>query len=367
MDTCTDGACKNEAVDCDDEDACTTDTCTDGVCANEAVTCDDGDPCTDDACDPVLGCFATNNAAPCDDGDSCTTDVCDQCGGCVHIRRCPDIRFYPHRLAPLGSPSGTVGNAVTPDFNSELGCWEVRVPPGIEVDIDLQAFGWGNALGSPTLLSVQATVNSAGYDNGVGAPLNPKGWPDSAGDGIYQADVSCEEGGDGRPCSHPFDNTCDGGGNGICTSNPNWVLPPCSSGFPGIFSGTLDYAWGAAAQNDCNIDDGAVHTMGGLILEVPQDALGTYVIDINPDSMATFMLNGQETTIPGVVLTPACITIEEPDFNRYVSFERGSPDIVAYRLDMVSSLFHPDAIVSAPRPTRGKRLRFPVHAGKTRR
>ena len=106
------------------------------------------------------------------------------------------------------------------------------------------------------------------------------------------------------------------------------------------------HAWAAAAQNDCNVDDGAVHTMGGLILDVPQDALGTYLIDINPAPMGTFMLSGQETPIPGLVLTPACITVEVPDFSRYIAFKKGSPDIVAYRLDMVSTLFHPDAVVS---------------------
>ncbi len=194
------------------------------------------------------------------------------------------IRFFPIRTAPLGSPVGTVGDPVTPTFNEGLDCWELKVPGGVEVDIDLQAFGWGDLPGSFRLGAIQATVISAGYDNGVGAPLNPKGWPDSASDGIYQAQWSCQAGGDGSPCTHVFDPTCAGGENGICMANPNWVMPPCASDFTGLASATLDYAWGTGAQNDCNIDDGAVHTMGGLILEVPQDALGTYVIDINPDS-----------------------------------------------------------------------------------
>ncbi len=60
-----------------------------------------------------------------------------------------EIRFMPIRSAPLGSPTGTVGDPVNATFNGTLGCWEVLVVPGVEVDLDLQAFGWGSAAGSP--------------------------------------------------------------------------------------------------------------------------------------------------------------------------------------------------------------------------
>ena len=102
-----------------------------------------------------------------------------------------EIRFVPIRSAPLGSPAGTIGDPVTPEFNTGLGCWELQVPGGVEVDIDLQGFGWGNAPGNPTLGAIQATVISAGYDNGFGAPLNPKGWPVRLFDGWYQGRKVC--------------------------------------------------------------------------------------------------------------------------------------------------------------------------------
>ncbi|MCH7994986.1 MAG: hypothetical protein IIB57_11165, partial [Planctomycetes bacterium] len=58
-----------------------------------------------------------------------------------------EIRFMPIRSAPLGSPAGTIGDPVTAEFNTALGCWEYRISAGgIEVDLDLQAFGWGDAL-----------------------------------------------------------------------------------------------------------------------------------------------------------------------------------------------------------------------------
>ncbi len=261
----------------------------------------------------------------------------------------PTIRFYPIRSAPLGSPPGTVGNPVTPEFNSDLGCWEVRVIAGVEVDIDVQAFGWGAAPGEPVLGAVQATAASVEFSNGVGADLIPKGWPDSPTDGAYQAEESCGgPEGNGDPCVEPFDTTCDNGNNGFCVHSPDWVMSPftrhvSAMALPFPPGG---YAWATAVQTCCEKDEGRIGTLGGMILDVPIEAQGTYIIDFVPDPNNTFMVDGKGTPIPGLTLTPACITVEPVDFNRYVSFQTGSPDIAAYRLVMVSSLFHPDALVS---------------------
>ncbi|MCH7994983.1 MAG: hypothetical protein IIB57_11150, partial [Planctomycetes bacterium] len=242
-----------------------------------------------------------NEEDPDADGDG-VPDVCN-----ISL---PEIRFLPIRSAPLGSPVGTIGDPVTPVFNGALGCWEVFVPGGVgvEVDLDLQAFGWGNAVGSPTLGAIVATVVSAGYDNGVGGDLNPKGWPGSPDDGAYQATRTCESGGGGEPCSRPFDATCVSQGGGICVWNPDWVMPACALDLPAMATPTLDYVWATAAQVACNIDDGLVKTMGGLILEVPENAFGTYVIDLNPDPNKSFMTSGAGTPIADLTLTPACIT-----------------------------------------------------------
>jgi len=216
----------------------------------------------------------------------------------------------PIRSAPLGSPVGTIGDPVTADFNTDLGCWEYRVSAGgIEVDLDLQAFGWGNAAGSPTLGAVVAAVLPDGYVNAQGGDLNPKGWPASPFDGAYQARNRCEAGGDLSPCSPPFDPTCDNGNNGACVFAPNWVMPVCANDVPAVVTSTLAYVWGTAIQVDCNTDDGSVKTLGGLILEVPPNAKGTYVIAVDPDPNDSAMIDGTGTTIQGVVFTPACIRI----------------------------------------------------------
>jgi len=54
----------------------------------------------------------------------------------------PGIRFFAIGFAPLDGPPGTIGDPITPEFNSELECWEVVVPTGVEVYLDLQPSGW---------------------------------------------------------------------------------------------------------------------------------------------------------------------------------------------------------------------------------
>jgi hypothetical protein len=80
---CNGGVCGTEAVNCDDNNACTTDTC-DPVtgCAHTQISCDDSNACTDDSCDPATGCV--HKDISCDDGDVCTEDRCDPATGCFH-------------------------------------------------------------------------------------------------------------------------------------------------------------------------------------------------------------------------------------------------------------------------------------------
>ena len=255
------------------------------------------------------------------------------------------MRFVPIRSAPLGSPAGTIGGPVTPVFNDTLGCWELALPGGgFEVDLALHAYGWSNASGNPTLGAILGTVDPAGYSNGMGGDLAPKGWPDNPSWGAYQPKFSCS--GNGDPCTIPFDTTCGGGVNGTCEHSPDWVMPPCANSIEAYATPNLNYAWGEAAQADCNPNFGDVKTLGGLILNVPPDAAGTYVIAFNPNPGESFMLSGQGTPIPGLTLTPACITVSRPTKNRYLTFLPTESGPVAYKLDMVSSLFHPTATVS---------------------
>ena len=300
-----------------------------------------------ETCDGACACPTCLSDTDCDDGDDCTSDTCDECGQCVHTSSCPGISFYPIRMAHLGSPAGTVGYSVTPEFNTELGCWEVEVLPGFEVDIDVQVFNWGSTPGSPALGAVGATTPGVTFSSGVGPDVVPKGWPDNPEFGAYMGTHVCIEGGNGNPCVPPFgDYTCDNS-NGTCGHNPDFVMPECTNALSAFSTNSGGYAWYSAVQVDCNVDDGQIKTLGGLILEVPYDAQGTYLIDFNTE-LNSFMSRWSGKPIENVQFTPACITVAAPEplKNRYLTFVPREAGPVAYKLDMVSSLFHPDAIVS---------------------
>ncbi len=84
--TCTSGVCGGgTALNCDDNNICTTDTCNTvtGCVHTPAVpaSCDDNDACTTDGC-TANAC--THVTISCNDNDACTTDTCDPVTGCVY-------------------------------------------------------------------------------------------------------------------------------------------------------------------------------------------------------------------------------------------------------------------------------------------
>jgi len=125
-------------------------------------------------------------------------------------------------------------------------------------------------------------------------------------------------------------------------------MPECANALSIVYTIPGGYAWATAEQVDCCVDDGEIKTLGGMILDVPYDALGTYLIDFNTDPNFTFMTRSSGEPLEIVEFVPACITVAAPDpaKNRYLTFVPHESGPVAYKLDMVSSLFHPDAVVS---------------------
>jgi hypothetical protein len=87
-DTCVNGLCTpGPALDCDDDNVCTTDSCLPASgCkhVNKSGSCTDGNACTDgDAC--VNGLCTPGPALDCDDDNVCTTDSCLPASGCKHV------------------------------------------------------------------------------------------------------------------------------------------------------------------------------------------------------------------------------------------------------------------------------------------
>lgn len=75
----------NEGQACDDRDTCTvSNVCQQGECRGQAVDCDDQIACTSDSCDQTLGCLHTTDDSVCPSSTgACTPGWCDDQRGCV--------------------------------------------------------------------------------------------------------------------------------------------------------------------------------------------------------------------------------------------------------------------------------------------
>ena len=221
------------------------------------------------------------------------------------------ISMVPTRTAPGGSPAATWGNPIDATFNETLGCWEYKIPAGGEqIQINIYGEGWANFPGVPDLRAVQATVIAAGYSNGQGGDLVPLGWPGTPLDGAYIPRTYCSPtfGGDGRPCVSPFSLICTVGG-GICVYNSDYIFPGTNHDLSAVCVSALDYGWSSATTVGSVTDPGVRKVFGTLVLEVPANAAGTYVIAVNPDRNVSFMAFGFTVPIPGLMFTAACITV----------------------------------------------------------
>jgi len=149
------------------------------------------------------------------------------------------------------------------------------------VTLEIYVSGW-----SPSLLkTLQATVDSAGYSNGVGGTLNPLGWLGSPEDGCF-----------------------------IDTSKPDYVFYGMTA-IDAVHTGDLDYMWGATLLVSTKADDAQTYYLGTLILYVPTTGEGTYLIDFSSGNTKTFMTDDMGQFILPLTLTPVFITIDGPPNN----------------------------------------------------
>ena len=218
---CTDDACQpgigcqfvNNAVECDDDNACTTvDVCAAGECVGSvAPDCNDDNICTDDSCDTGLGCVNANNSVACDDSNACTTSDTCAAGSCV------------------GGPAPNCddGDACTADScNTDTGCVHTQlVCCGNGVKDAGEACDDGNQVGgdgcSADCKSVEYKHNNGQgviWYNGV-----PTGTLNSS-----QAKLSCQ-----KTYGTCYYTTNDCAGPGWCQNNPGGKCWGWTSGCSG--------------------------------------------------------------------------------------------------------------------------------------
>ncbi|MBU0718399.1 MAG: hypothetical protein KJ749_09140 [Planctomycetes bacterium] len=127
-----------------------------------------------------------------------------------------------------------------------------------QVTLEIRLSGW-----APSLLSTyQAQIESTdSYNNSLGDPLTPVGWPDSTTDGAF-----------------------------ITTSRSDFPFFGLTA-IPAVSTYVLNYLWGAALLNPANSvpDTGGSYYGGTLILDVPAGALGVYTIVFHDHADWTFM------------------------------------------------------------------------------
>ena len=143
------------------------------------------------------------------------------------------------------------------------------------VTLEMYVSSW-----SPKLLkTIQATVDSSKYSNGVGGTLIPYGWPGTPEDGCF-----------------------------INTSRTDFVFYGLVY-IDAVSYSALDYIWGAALLWDTKSDGGLPYYLGTLILEIPATADGTYNIDFIDGTSKTFMKDDVGSQILPITTNPAAITI----------------------------------------------------------
>lgn len=153
----------------------------------------------------------------------------------------------------------------------------------------------------------------------------------------------------------PTGDTCDGGDPcpvadppNICIDRTDYVFADLDA-FIAVNCETPEVA--ASTNNSSVTVTGERKYFGDFLLEVSTDAEAgsTFEIGFVQSFTASFLNSATAARILTRFGAPCVLTISDSstfDKNRYVSFKPTEPGEVAYKLDMVSSLFHPTAIVS---------------------
>ncbi|MGD2108106.1 MAG: hypothetical protein PVI86_01815, partial [Phycisphaerae bacterium] len=314
--------------------------CDDGVYCNGAEACDSvyncapgPDPCPGQFCDEgSQSCVQCQSDGDCDDGLYCNgAESCD--GGICKSGLYPCGYGLCREQALACGSAGGAALSVLPTQASGGdpiidGNEVVLQGGGRIVHLDVLVSDWDPDLdGVPLLGAYQAALASRQFANGSPGVL---AFPEVAC--ISHADCVTAFGGvcylgmdEGTPCVS--DDECTGGSCEGSTCAYDNVMPydECRAAFvyrgrPDFIDVTLPMAdshtptppFGGAQVlfPDGGADDGSIRYLGTFVLEVPDDAAGTYTVAIDPGPDAAFLIDSTSARIPGLELSPALITVD---------------------------------------------------------
>ncbi len=183
--------------------------------------------------------------------------------------------------------------------HSVIGNEIVLTGRGQRVFLEIQVSGWDPDLdGSPELRAYQARIDSSGYMSGSNGTLAPAVEPCTIGD-------DCEAAfGTGSTCD-VVSGSCFAGF--IDSARSAFVFSGLPS-IPAVDVFSLDYTYGATILfPPFAPDPGIPHYGGTLVLDVGEDALGTFTIGFVPAS--TFLKDASNAFITPLTVTPALVTL----------------------------------------------------------
>ena len=263
----------------------------------------------DQSC-PVFACPRPAGAC-CDlvDG-ACSDGVADV--DCLRPRRwlerrsCADVSCVTAAEIALVPRSSTGEAFLIDEVRNEI----ILPSGGARVELEVLLSGWDpDRDGFPQLGAFQATLDPAGYASGDGGPLFPLSEPDPSA-GAFQVTRLCVSSQTleptGATCDPPL--ACPTGE--LCIARPDWVFGNAET-VNVVVTAIPAYVWiGAIQTGACAIDDGRPRYAGTLVVVVPEDAKGTYVLGWNSDAETTLLNDCDAIRLPNVRLTPARITVE---------------------------------------------------------
>jgi len=215
---------------------------------------------------------------------------------------------------------------------------------GQRVWLEIRLSGW-----APQRLRVwQAKVDSSGYENGGPGALAPAHLTCSGDDD--EGDAQCSSAFErGSTCNSPPSGGlfCEAGYQDSLRTD--WIFRGLSAGISAVDVHTPDYRYGGTSFPPSSVtDDGTWKYGGTLVLDVPADASGTFVIAPLPfqDSFMFDDTEGGAEVIPLEELIAARITVGEAFFpkGRYLAITPSSEArATGLRVTYPSGLPRPDA------------------------